>query len=67
MAVMARRTGRRDSWHARRGWARERPGFRKGGKWAQRKSFENTRDLLGDLLGAKKRGRYKYLAKSQST
>jgi hypothetical protein len=27
-----------------------------GDKWAQRESFENTRDLLGDLLGAKNVG-----------
>jgi hypothetical protein len=35
---------------------RNRPGFRKGGKRAQRESFENTRDLLGGLLGAKNAG-----------
>jgi hypothetical protein len=34
---------------------RERPGFRKKGR-AQRENFENTRDLLGDLLGAKNAG-----------
>jgi hypothetical protein len=27
-----------------------------GFEWAQRESFENTRDLLGDLLGAKNGG-----------
>jgi hypothetical protein len=32
-----------------------RPGFR-GDKGAQRESFENTRDLVGDLLGAKNAG-----------
>jgi hypothetical protein len=32
---------------------KESTGVSKGGKWAQRESFENTRDLLGDLLGAK--------------
>jgi hypothetical protein len=37
---------------------RERPGFRKGVNELSGKKFENTRDLLGDLLGAKKCGCY---------
>jgi hypothetical protein len=48
---------RRDSRHAPR--VRERGkddrGFERN-KWAQRKNFENTRDLVGVLLGAKNAG-----------
>jgi hypothetical protein len=35
---------------------KESTGVSKGGKWAQRESFENTCDLLGGLLGAKNAG-----------
>jgi hypothetical protein len=43
------------------GFAARAPMMREGDgdqgfEWAQRESFENTRDLLGDLLGAKNAG-----------
>jgi hypothetical protein len=49
---------RRDSRHARRGEERggRRPGSRRGVIELSGKVFENMRDLVGDLLGAKNAG-----------